>query len=190
MVLPQARHNVFILDTRTWSYGATLRIEDDTPSVFSFAANHLTVGTIRGKLNIFGLEHGNFEGTITAFSPKLGRSVISAAYSPDGRLLAAVPGDPLLNSPVVADPIRIWRPQTGELIATFSSNSEAFKQLAWSPDGNLLAAAGDKRALTIWNVTTRKSEIFQPLGGNLFAAGFSRDGILAAAAGDDVVVLH
>ena len=194
MAIFQARGKVFLLDSRTWSIRTTLTLPQsdnriDFPNAFSFAAKHLAVGTISGKLDIFDLASNTLERTITAFPNGLATGVESVAYNPDGSLLAAAPSYTLVNIPKIGDPLRVWRTQTGELATTFASDSGTFRQLAWSPDGNLLAAAGDDRTLSVWSMRSKKADLFQWLAGNVFAASFSRDGTLAAAAGDQVVVL-
>ena len=76
-------------------------------------------------------------------------SVAQIAYCPDGRLVAAA-----CRMPGVSGEVRIWRADTGELLATLGSHGNGAERLAFSPDGTrLLTVSGDSVA-TIWDVST------------------------------------
>lgn len=58
---------------------------------------------------------------------------------------------PLLASTGDDRSIRLWNPQTGEEATRIPSRRDALLSLAFSPDGQLLAAGGRAGSLTIWN---------------------------------------
>lgn len=70
---------------------------------------------------------------------------VAAAFSPDGKLLAA--GD-------LAGPIRIWNVETGTLEATLAGHPEETSAVAFSPDGKTLASLGHLQGLKLWHVPT------------------------------------
>lgn len=73
-----------------------------------------------------------------------GSSALKAvAYSNDGHWLAAA------GAGVVA----IWDPSSGRLVALANAGSATFSQMAFNPDGTLLAATADDGTLHLWNLT-------------------------------------
>lgn len=93
----------------------------------------------------------------------------SAAFSPDGKMLATVN----------FDLIQLWDVMTGGLLGTFTGHKQMVQSVAFAPDGKTLASAGDDSTLRLWNVTTRQ-ELFSErrLGGSLTDLLFSPDGRL------------
>ncbi|HJT78069.1 MAG TPA: hypothetical protein VJ739_12770, partial [Gemmataceae bacterium] len=75
------------------------------------------------------------------------RGVRSAAYAPDGKVLATGhwDGDILLRDPL-----------TGEVRAKLTGHAVGVNGLAFSPDGTLLASAGLDRAVMLWDVPARR----------------------------------
>jgi WD40 repeat protein len=78
-----------------------------------------------------------------------GGTVAQVAYHPRGELVAAAckisgrPGE-----------VRVWKTDTGELVATFDGHGNGAERLAFSPDGaRLLTVSGDSVA-TVWEVST------------------------------------
>jgi hypothetical protein len=107
----------------------------------------------------------------------------SAAYSPDGGLLAVATRN---------NRIRLWEPSTGRLRRELPAFPTGTFGLAFAPDGRTLAAAGPEGTIRLWEVET--GTLRRHLGGHdgtIFAAAFSPDGRLLATAGEDRrVVLH
>jgi WD40 repeat protein len=52
--------------------------------------------------------------------------------------------------------IKVWNPQTGQLMHTFSGHAGAVRAIALSLDGNLLVSAGSDRTIKMWNLKTDK----------------------------------
>lgn len=97
------------------------------------------------------------------------------AFSPDGRLLAG--GD------------RLWQVATGRQLRTLP-NSAKLRQVLFSPDGKMLAAAEQGKGVRRWDIASGQElpRLEQP--GELEGIAFSRDGRILAAASAQAVRLH
>ncbi|MFD3324323.1 WD40 repeat domain-containing protein [Streptomyces sp. NPDC058701] len=110
-------------------------------------------------------------------------TVMSLAYSPDGRLLAVGCQD---------GTVRLCDTTTRTLVATLATKAEEVRHLLFSPDGRTLAtgtALGTSKA-ELWDVATRTSrstlDRYGPIG-NVLA--FSPDGRTLAVSGDDDLLM-
>ncbi|TRU21283.1 MAG: protein kinase [Microcystis aeruginosa Ma_MB_S_20031200_S102] len=97
------------------------------------------------QLLISNFPSGNFiEKTLTGHSD----SVLSVAYSPDGRYLASGSGD---------NTIKIWEVATGKELHTLAGHSSGVYSVVYSPDGRYLASGGGDNTIKIWEVATGKA---------------------------------
>ncbi|NBY02287.1 MAG: hypothetical protein EBQ87_09960, partial [Planctomycetes bacterium] len=48
--------------------------------------------------------------------------------------------------------VRIWNPETGKEIVYLKGHSQEIIQVAYSPDGKLIASAGSDNIVKIWNI--------------------------------------
>ncbi len=110
-------------------------------------------------------------------------TVMSLAYSPDGRLLAMGCQD---------GTVRLCDTTTRTVAATLATKAEEVRHLLFSPDGRTLAtgtALGASKA-ELWDVATRTSrstlDRYGPIG-NVLA--FSPDGRTLAVSGDDDLLM-
>ncbi|MFN8513781.1 MAG: WD40 repeat domain-containing protein [Chloroflexia bacterium] len=94
----------------------------------------------RGTLRLWHLATGEPIRTITID----GHSLLAAAYSPDGRILASS-GDDFA--------IQLWHPDDGTLIRTLEGQTNVAEQIVFSPDGRYLAAAAKFREVQVWRVS-------------------------------------
>src|SRR5436190_709519 len=72
------------------------------------------------------------------------RGVYRVAFSPDGTRLVSAGGDGDAT-------VKIWNPQTGELLRTLSGHDRGVYNVAFSPDGKRVASAGHDHTVSIWD---------------------------------------
>ncbi|MCK9895652.1 Hsp70 family protein [Frankia sp. AgB32] len=108
------------------------------------------------------------------------RDVTSAAFSPDGTLLATTS----------KDGTRLWDVATGRTSLTLTNRKSLIVHAcAFSPDGKLLATTGSDRTARIWDVATgRHSLTLTGHRGPVYGCAFSPDGSLVATTGTDRTV--
>jgi WD40 repeat protein len=105
-------------------------------------------------------------------------AVHSAAFSPDGRLMATASDNSL----------RLWNLETGKQLATLTGSSKPATGVQFSPDSRLLAAGGDK-ALWIWEADSQKAHKLEDRGmGTVFSTSFSLDRKYLVSTGSDKAV--
>ncbi len=125
------------------------------------------------------LHNVNFSGSDLSrcvFTETLG-NILSAAFSPNGELLATCDTD--CN-------IRLWSVTTGKLLLICQGHSNWVRFVVFSPDGNILASCGADHTVKLWNVSD--GVCIKTLIGHhheTFSVAFSPNGeILASASGD------
>jgi WD40 repeat protein len=100
------------------------------------------------------------------------------AWRPDGRVLA--------TAAARSGTLKLWDAQTGRLRAILATPTLALTGLAWSPDGQTLAAATREQQVVLWDPATRKRRA--TLGGHtgaLTALAWSPDGQTLATGSED-----
>ena len=100
-------------------------------------------------------------------------AVVALAFSPDAQSLATVsnllpttvPGVVIANPRPSSATLRLWNVRTGKETHRFLERPKSASGLAFSPDGQLLAAGGPTGGAVVWNVQTKK-EVLR-VGGHL-----------------------
>ena len=110
------------------------------------------------------------------------RSLMKAAFSPDGKLVATAAED---------GTVRFWDSRTGKATGLPLSASGPILALAFSPDGHILATGTQDGLAQLWDVATRAAR--GPAlrhSGRVRAMAFSNDGELLATAAMEEDILE
>lgn len=105
-----------------------------------------------------------------------GYSVLGAAYSPNGSILATCGGDNL---------IRLWDAGTGKELRRLDGHINTPSNLAFSPHGKLLASGSEDNKVQLWDIATGKLLRTFKLEGASFSVIFMRDGKTLATSSAD-----
>jgi WD40 repeat protein len=97
-------------------------------------------------------------------------SVLSVAFSPDGRRLASAGGQDKT--------VRLWDSVTGKELAKMRGHENSVTSVAFSPDGRRLASASDDKTVRAWDAETGAELSTLPAGHDFFDGHvrFSPDG--------------
>lgn len=114
-------------------------------------------------------------------------AVNSLAFSPDGAILATADGHPWSGG----GSAKLWDVKTGELLAELTVQGkidqlyiQAFFDIAFNPDGSIVAAINADGDVQLWDVVSRKEVgMMTGVSGEGSGIAFSPDGKLLAASG-------
>jgi len=109
-----------------------------------------------------------------------GMGAIAVAWQPGGKLFASTGQD----SAVV-----LWDASSGNVAARLRPGMSWTEQVAFSPDGKLLATATGK-VLALWDSAGQKVHAFEPLAGTIAAIAWDKPGRDLAAAATGAVTVH
>jgi tRNA A-37 threonylcarbamoyl transferase component Bud32 len=121
----------------------------------------------------------------TVFTDTFG-AIISVAYSPNGKLLAAGTTD---------GQIRVWQARDGQPLLTCEGHIGYVWSIAFSPDGQILASAGTDQKVRLWTVanapaldTGQSLKTLQGHTSGVLSVAFSPNGQTLASGSDDQTV--
>jgi WD40 repeat protein/serine/threonine protein kinase len=187
---------VTLVDAGTGRVTHTLAGHSDGAQALAFSSNgaRLASGGRKGDVKVWDVSGGALLCTI----PGHGEWVAGLALSSDGRLVAATRepreitearfGRGQFKQIPVA--VKVFNAETGQERLTLSGHPSTIEQVAFSPNGKLLASAG-YRLVKIWDLTT--GAWLRDLNQSEFQSGtddalvFSKSGNLLATAGSQTV---
>jgi eukaryotic-like serine/threonine-protein kinase len=145
----------------------------------------VATGSQEGLVQLWDLARGEELRQMDGGQKSYPLFVHSVTFSPDGKLLAS--GECTFSGEHIGA-VRLWDIATGNQVFAFSSRLSGARDLAFSPDGQLLAIA-DEDEVMVWRVADRQFHC--ALVGHALSIGavrFSPDGTLVATGSDDHTV--
>ncbi len=104
-------------------------------------------------------------------------SVLSVAFSPDGRLALSGSSD---------NTLRLWEVETGRSVRVLEGHSASVWSVAFSPDGRLALSGSADNTLRLWEVETGRSvRVLEGHSDSVLSVAFSPDGRLALSGSAD-----
>jgi WD40 repeat protein/transcriptional regulator with XRE-family HTH domain len=142
--------------------------------------SHLTIwqADLR-KVNLHNVSFQNADLAKSVFSETFG-GVMSVAFSPDGKLLAA--GDS-------NGEIHLWRVADGQQLLIFRGHANWVVSLAFSPDSRTLASGSSDCTVKLWDVSTGHClHSLREHGNEVWSVAFSPEGDKLVSGCDDHIV--
>jgi WD40 repeat protein/serine/threonine protein kinase len=170
-------------DLEHWNLGTMSRIAswqvhegEVITAVFSPDGRFIATSGTDGDVKVWDAKT---RSEVRSFKPR-GRELICLTFSPDGRLLAG--SESTHNDPRVC----IWDVNEGSLLCEPLDGFNGVEQLAFSPDGKLLATAHDDNNARLWQIPSGKLKAtLQGHVSYVAAVAFSPDGKTLATGGFD-----
>jgi hypothetical protein len=136
----------------------------------------------RGTVYFFDAATGDLQGKLEGLHPR----VTALAFARDGKHLAVAS-----SAMGATHEVRLYQINGG--IATsgvvVNAHADVIQDLAFSPDGKMLASCGYDRLIKLWDLETRKElRVLKDHSDSVYGIAFSPDGkLLASAAADRAV---
>lgn len=169
--------------TKGWAYAAAISPDNKQALVTERIPLIFDSGRM-DAVKLYDLATGQVQKDLSADFK--GQHICSAAYSPDGKLLALGRGGEANGN---NGKVYLVDPETGKKVRELApGHQDGMTDLAWHPDGVHLASAGRDTLVRIWNSADGKlvKEVGKARGGQfkdwVCAVSFSADGNWLAAA--------
>jgi WD40 repeat protein len=108
--------------------------------------------------------------------------IAAAAFSPDGKLIAAVSADDARGY--------LWDAKTGELMGKTGGHDLGATCLAWTADSGRFATGGNDLAIRVWDARTLKqTALLEGHQANILSIAFTPDALRLVSGGDDAKVI-
>jgi WD domain, G-beta repeat len=144
---------------RMFTVPGTRPVSGGARAVVAFSPDGKTLATgdlVSGRVKVWDTATGHLVATLTGSGhsgdPELTPAVDSVAFSPNGRVLAAVVAYSDLGISYGSGYIGLWNTVTWHLTVTLAFRGTGSDSVAFSPDGRTLAAGGD--GISLWDVAT------------------------------------
>lgn len=153
-------------------------------ALITFGAPNPQLTTLSVQKDVGRLAIGLVDGTITLFQTNNLAAGKSLGTPGQGaiRCLVLSP-DAIHVASSTTNAIEVWEISTGQKVFSSNIHLNDINALAYSPDGKLLASAGDDKTVKIWNAITGELIANLPKPGRVFGVAFSPDGKSIASAG-------
>ncbi|MFQ5421803.1 MAG: WD40 repeat domain-containing protein, partial [Anaerolineae bacterium] len=152
----------------------------------------LTSGLADGQAALWQLAEGGENGVTAAliYTVEVGESgIVAAAFSPDGSKIAVGLNDGTIKMLQAESGAALWQsPGHTPQPATTIIGVLGVTDVAFHPNGSLLAASGTDGAITLWDVANGERLASVTEDRSVMALDFSADGAQLAAAGEDGTV--
>jgi len=174
-----APKQVLLYHAESLELAGILHYPEGFPQSLRFSSN--------GKLLVCGGGWPAKSGNVVAWDVESGRRVIEAGKEFDAVLAADISADyRFIALGSTAKRVKIFEARTGELVHNIDQHSEWVTEVAFSPDGVLLATADRNGGLYVWETLT--GSLFYQLDGHegaITGLAWRGDSNVLASAGED-----